>query len=261
MPENLRSSLTPFAAGLLILGAAWASGCGPATPAPPSSGDSAVADPAPAGPPWFSEEAAARGVEHVWRSGHDGSCLLPEIVGGGVALIDVENDGDLDLYLLQGGGVGVDPSERPPNRLLLNDGTGHFTDATEGSGAGDRGYGMGVAVGDFDDDGFEDLYVTNLGPNVLLRNRGDGTFEDVTDRAGVGHAGLGASATFADLDRDGRLDLFLTNYVDWSLQRERTCYNDRGSPDYCAPNNYGAPAYSRPLRNGLPWRRSPYWYY
>ena len=173
---------------------------------------------------------------------------MPEIMSGGAALFDMDGDGDLDAYLVQAGRI-ESPTERPPNRLFRNRGAGYFEDVTAGSGAGDTGYGNGVAVGDFDGDGDEDLYVTNLGPNVLLRNDGDGRFVDVSPQAGVDHTGWGTSAVFFDFDRDGDLDLFVTNYLVWSRDSEIACFDLAGAPDYCAPENYDAPAPDVLFRN------------
>ena len=149
-----------------------------------------------------------------------------EIMSGGAALLDYDADGDLDIYMVNGASLAGVASEPISNSLLQNQGEAGgwaFVDVTESSGAGDRGYGLGCAVGDFDSDGLPDLYVTNFGPNVLLRNAGGGVFEDVTDFAGVGDIGLGASASFADIDNDGHLDLYVTNYVTWSPEDDRFC--------------------------------------
>ena len=123
----------------------------------------------------------------------------------------------------------------PATGCFSTSGGGTFRDVTAGSGADDRGYGMGVAAGDYDEDGDADLYITNLGPNVLLRNDGNGRFTDVTSTAGVGDPGWGASAAFVDHDADGDLDLFVTNYLNWSLNTEMTCHGPQGGPDYCSP--------------------------
>ena len=120
-------------------------------------------------------------------------------------------------------------------------GPGDFEDVTEGSGAGDRGYGMGVTTGDYDSDGLTDLYVTNVGPNALLRNRGGLAFEDVSRRADVAHDGWGTSCAFVDTDGDGDLDLYVANYIAWSPEDELQC-RESGMPDYCSPNSYQAPA-------------------
>jgi enediyne biosynthesis protein E4 len=210
------------------------------------SGAAASAGP----PPWFREEARERGIDFVQHSGAAGGYRMPEIMCGGAALFDMDGDGDLDAYLVQSGDLAGDPAARSPNRLYENDGTGHFRDVTEGSGAGDRGYGNGVACGDFDNDGRTDLYVTNLGPNVLLHNLGGGRFEDVTARAGVGDAGWGTSAAFFDMDGDGDLDLFVCNYLVYGPTIEKTCLNPiLGGEDYCSPNEYAAPAADVLYRN------------
>ena len=202
--------------------------------------------PAPSVPsgPAFEEIGASVGLHFRWQSGHTDRFYLPEIIGGGAALFDMDGDGDLDAYLVQGGSV-RGTNERPPNRLYRNVGTPgrpRFEDVTDGSGSGDRGYGMGVACGDYDNDGDVDLYVTNVGPNVLLRNDGTGRFTDVTDRAGVGHRGWGTSAVFLDYDADGDLDLYVCNYLEWSPATEQVCFNDLGNADYCLPQRYDAPA-------------------
>jgi hypothetical protein len=195
-----------------------------------------------AGPPWFEECAAARGIGFVHVSGHDGKHFyLPEVVCGGAAFFDADGDGKLDAYLVQAGGVDVPRDRRPPNRLYLNRGDGTFVDATEGSGADDRGYGMGVATGDYDDDGRPDLFVTNLGGNVLLHNDGGGHFTDVTAAAGLaGGAAWSSSAAFFDYDHDGRLDLFVVNYVRWSPETEHECETALGGLEYCSPKAYAA---------------------
>jgi hypothetical protein len=190
--------------------------------------------------PWFVESAASAGIEFVCRSGHREKHLFPEILHGGIALLDLEPDGDLDLYLVQAAGGG--------NALYRNEGSGRFTDVSAGSGADDEGYGMGVAVGDWDGDGDPDLYVTNLEANTLLRNDG-GTFSDVTESSATGDTRWGTSAAFLDYDADGDLDLFVTNYVSWSAASELDCYNDLGALDYCLPTNYGSPARDTLYRN------------
>jgi len=198
---------------------------------------------------WFAEEGRDRGIDFFHDSGHDGEHLLPECVVGGCALVDLDGDGDLDAYLVQSGSLRSGATNQPPNRLYLNAGDGTFACATEGSGAEDPRYGMGVAAGDYDNDGDLDLYVTNVGRNTLLRNEGDATFTDVTNGAGVGDESWGASAAFFDADGDGDLDLYVTNYVQWSLSGERRCFSPRGEPDYCSPGNYDAPARDTLYRN------------
>ncbi len=180
--------------------------------------------------PIFVDVAAKAGLDFVHFIGATGEYYFPEIMAGGCALFDYDNDGDLDVYLLQGAllepgkkkedSIFPTPDDWPPkNRLYRNDllSAGKrsqglsFVDVTEESGVGDTGYGIGCAIGDYDNDGWLDLYVTNYGPNVLYRNNGDGTFSDVTSAAGVGDPRWGTSAAFVDYDGDGYLDLFVVN--------------------------------------------------
>ena len=185
---------------------------------------------------------------------------MPEIMGAGAALLDYDNDGDLDVYLIQG--TALDPGKqplfpppagvKPGNRLFRNllspTGTLHFVDVTESAGVGHIGYGMGAATGDYDNDGFLDLYVTNVGRNVLYHNNGDGTFADVTGKAGVDDARWSTSAAFLDYDSDGFLDLFVGNYVDFTAKGNKHCYAPTGEPDYCTPMAY-TPVPSRLFHN------------
>ena len=200
------------------------------------------------GQAWFEEDAAGRGIDFRHQSGFAGRHLMPEIMGGGVALADVDGDDDLDIYLVQSGSLYAEqPDGDRENRLYLNDGRGNFVKAGA-SGAEDTGYGLGVAAGDYDNDGDVDLYVTNFGANTLLRNDGSGRFEDVTPQAGVGDPGYSTAAAFVDLDADGDLDLFVANYVRWDFTVERDCYIG-GVLTYCPPANYNAPATDRLYRN------------
>jgi enediyne biosynthesis protein E4 len=175
---------------------------------------------------------------------------LPETMGGGVALLDFDNDGDLDVFFTNGARIedpmppGKLPEKRDHryfNRLYRNDGGWKFTDVTEKagiSGAG-SGYGMGVAVGDYDNDGFPDLYVTNYGGNLLYRNRGDSTFEDVTRKARTRAAGWSTSAGFFDYNNDGKLDLFICRYLDWTFENNIECGERKpGHRAYCHPDNF-----------------------
>ena len=198
-------------------------------------------------PAWFRECAAERGLDFVHVRAKETRYWFPEIMGGGVALLDHDGDGDLDVYLVQSGDL-AEPSLELGNRLYANDGAAAFTDVTGEAGVGDPGYGMGCTAGDFDGDGATDLYVTNVGPNVLYRNLGNGAFEDVTGEAGVGHPGWSTSCGFLDADLDGDLDLFVVNYLGWSEQMEIACKTALGQ-DYCSPNNYEAPTRDALYRN------------
>jgi hypothetical protein len=208
---------------------------------------------ASAQPPWFKEAAAASGLRFEHVSGQTGErFLMPESSVGGAALFDMDNDGDLDAYLVQSGHIVQEGSDVKRNALFRNDSGDRepvFVDVSEGSGADDTGYGSGVACGDYDSDGDVDLYVTNLGPNVLLRNDGNGRFTDVTTAARVGDNGFGTAAAFLDMDHDGDLDLYVTNYLNWSVANEISCYGELGKPDYCQPLNYDAPALDVLYRN------------
>ena len=220
--------------------------CAPDKP-PPSR-----AAPAPA-QELFVDATESSGIAFQHFNGRTGEFDYPEIIGSGLALLDFNNDGKLDLLVLQGtplssGRQDVVPTEPCAARLYRNDlvvnpdGTRslQFTDVTAASRLCPRGYGMGVAVGDFDGDGCVDVFITHFGaPNQLFRNNCDGTFADVTAKAGVAGSGhWGASATFFDYDRDGRLDLYVTNYVDYPIGNSPKCYGGTSARDYCAPSAY-----------------------
>ncbi len=201
--------------------------------------------------PRFVDAAGQSGLRFVHDNGSTGQFYMPELLGAGVAVFDYDNDGDLDVYLVQGAPIdGTRPNTG--NRLFRNDGVVgqslHFTDVTERAGVGLKGIGMGLAVGDIDGDGFQDLYVTNFGSNVLYRNRGDGTFEDITARAGVDDPRWSTSAAFLDYDRDGDLDLCLVNYVAFTQAGNRVCTDQLGARDHCPPGAY-APVPPRLFRN------------
>jgi hypothetical protein len=162
-------------------------------------------------------------------------------MSGGVALFDYDNDGYLDIYLVNSLTVDmVKSKQKTKSALYHNNGDGTFTDVTEKAGVGDIGWGMGVAIGDYNNDGLDDIYVTCLGPNHLLKNNGNGTFTDVTQKAGVGDPRWSAGAAFVDYDNDGKLDLFVSNYVDFDVNhlpefgKDRTC-QFKGIPVQCGP--------------------------
>ena len=211
---------------------------------------------------WFTDRAAESGLDFVHFNGLIGKFHQPEIMGAGAAVFDYDNDGDLDVYLVQSGTLAAGtPLIAPPavagDRLFRNDlqiqadGTRllRFTDVTAASGIHTRGYGMGVAAGDVDNDGDVDLYVTGFGRNQLFRNDGNGTFSDVSAASGTDDPqSWGVSAAFLDFDRDGSLDLFVGNYLRYSLATHIDCVGVAGLPDYCRPSAYRAQP-SRLYRN------------
>jgi enediyne biosynthesis protein E4 len=203
--------------------------------------DDAAREPRREVQPWFEECALARGLDFTHASGHAEAHWMPEIMGGGGALLDADGDGDLDAYLVQGGRLAPGAEARRSDALLENTGAGHFRAA---SAPVLGGYGMGAAAGDADEDGDTDLYVTSVGPNALLENRGKLSFVDVGARSGTAHPGWGTSAGFFDAEHDGDLDLFVVNYLEWSFEGELPCLNSLSMPDYCSPKNYRTPARS-----------------
>ena len=186
---------------LSFIGAVLVLGC--SRPSPPATDE-------PTGPAWFEDVTEEVGLDFVHDAGPTDRYFMPQIVGSGAALFDFDNDGRLDIYLLQNGGP-----QGAKNRLYHQTPDGHFKDVSAGSGLDVAGYDMGVAVGDVNNDGWPDVLVTQYGGIRLFLNNGDGTFTDVTEEAGL-HSNLwGTSAAFFDYDRDGWLDLVVVNYVDY----------------------------------------------
>ena len=179
------------------------------------------------------------GISFKHTDGSSGEHYIVEYVSAGLALFDYDGDGDEDIYFLNGAPLRGTKTDTPPkNALYRNDGDCKFTDVTEQAGVGDTGHGLGVAVGDYDNDGHLDLYLNNFGPNVLYRNNADGTFTDVTAKAGVGNGRkVGAGANFLDIDADGNLDLFVSNYVVFSYDK-RPVHTKRGLAMYASPTEF-----------------------
>ncbi|MDE0554145.1 MAG: CRTAC1 family protein [Candidatus Poribacteria bacterium] len=176
----------------------------------------------------------------VHTDGRSGLRLFNEFLGSGGGFFDYDNDGDLDIYLVNGA-IQTDSrsNQAQPNTLYRNNGDGIFTDVTAETGVGSTAYGVGATVGDYDNDGDLDLYVTNFGEDQLYQNNGDGTFSDITTQAGVGNQNWGTSCAFADIDNDGDLDLYIANYAVYTPENDIRC-EERGVHVYCGPHAYPA---------------------
>ena len=210
------------------------------SPAAPSSA---------ATPGLFVDITQKSGVNFRYQASHTSKKYLIETMGPGVALFDYDNDGRLDIFLVNGtplddptplGTIPKKSGDKYWNRLYHQKADGTFEDATQRSGLQGQGYGMGVAVGDFDNDGFEDLYVTGFGGNHLYHNNGNGTFTDVTAKAGVAGSGWSTSAAWVDLGGDGYLDLVVLRYLDWDFADVWCGEHREGYRAYCHPENFKA---------------------
>jgi hypothetical protein len=189
----------------------------------------------------FSDVTKETGITFIHTDGSSGQRYIVESVSSGLALFDYDGDGDVDIYFLNGAPLrGTMYDKAPTNELYRNEGGWRFTNVTDQAGVGDTGYGLGVAVGDYDNDGDLDIYVNNYGPNVLYRNNGDGTFTDVASQAGVanGHK-VGAATHFLDMDKDGDLDLFVANYLDFTYENHMI-RTSKGIPKYAGPMDFPA---------------------
>jgi hypothetical protein len=183
---------------------------------------------------------SASGIAFRHTNGRSPEYFLPETTGAGCAFVDYDNDGWMDIYLVNSGKCDFfDPNPPLRNALYHNNRDGTFSDVTEKAGVAAGGYGMGVAVGDYDGDGWPDLYVTQYGRSILYRNNRDGTFTDVTERAGVAAPGWASSAVWFDYDNDGKLDLFVCRFVDFDKSKNKFCGDERtGQRYYCIPRVY-----------------------
>jgi hypothetical protein len=268
MPLSRRSLL--LAVALLAAGVVAALGYALMRSRPSGGADAAAASTnRSSGPPieWFVDRAGETGLDFVHFNGMSGELYYVEHMGPGVALLDYDNDGDLDVFIPQGRMLGAGktlgealfpPKDgRPPKgRLFRNDlevradgsRTLRFSDVTDESRLNANGYGMGVAAGDYDNDGCIDLYVTTLGRNQLFRNACDGTFTDASKASGADDSGWSVSASFVDYDRDGWLDLFVGHYLNYSIDTNTACRSVAGKADYCPPHIY-SPQPSRLFHN------------
>ncbi|HEX3438486.1 MAG TPA: CRTAC1 family protein [Pseudacidobacterium sp.] len=195
--------------------------------------------------PFEEVPASISGIAWVHTAGKSTQKYLPESSGAGCAFLDYDNDGWMDIYLVNSGKCDFyNPNPPLRNALYRNNRDGTFTDVTEKAGVAGGGYGQGVAVGDYDGDGFPDIYVTQYGRSILYHNNGDGTFTDVTEKAGVAAPGWSSSAVWFDYDNDGKLDLFVCRFVDFDKSKNLPCtaYN---KPGYCIPRLY------KPMPNWL----------
>lgn len=186
----------------------------------------------------FQDVTRRAGIHFIHYTGAFGKRYLPETMGAGCAFIDYDNDGRPDILLIQSMDFPGQSRRHTTQKLYRNNGDGTFTDVTRRAGLDIQMYGMGVAVGDYDNDGYDDIYITGLGESRLLHNERNGTFKDVTKYAGVNNTGFGASAAWFDYDRDGLLDLFVCNYVKWSEKTDIYCSLDGHNKSYCTPEAY-----------------------
>jgi hypothetical protein len=196
--------------------------------------------PRPSGPIEFTDVTSAAGIHFKHDTGAFGKKYLPETMGSGVCVLDYDNDGWPDIFFVNSmdwPGHAM-PGQKSFPALYHNNHDGTFSDVTKQAGLAVETYGQGCAVGDFDNDGFDDLYLTTVGSNHLYRNLGNGKFADVTAKAGVVDTGFSASAIWFDFDNDGKLDLFVTHYIEWSIDKDQYCSLDNKNKSYCTPQTY-----------------------
>jgi hypothetical protein len=192
----------------------------------------------PSGPIEFVDVTAQAGIRFKHNTGAFGKKYLPETMGSGVCVIDYDNDGWPDIFLVNSMDWPEHKTGKSYPALYHNNHDGTFTDVTRQAGLAIETYGLGCAVGDYDNDGYDDLYLTTVGSNHLFHNLGNGKFADVTAKAGVASPGFSASAVWFDYDNDGKLDLFVTHYIEWSVEKDQYCSLDNKNKSYCTPQTY-----------------------
>lgn len=193
----------------------------------------------PAGPIEFRDMTKQAGILFKHNSGAFGKKYLPETMGSGVCVLDYDNDGWQDILFVNSmDWPGHKGAAKSYPALYHNNKDGTFTDVTREAGLAMESYGLGCAVADYDNDGFEDIYITTVGSNHLFHNLGNGKFADVTVKAGVADPGFSTSAVWFDYDNDGKLDLFVTHYIDWSIAKDQYCTLDNKNKSYCTPQTY-----------------------
>jgi hypothetical protein len=225
--RRIASSLTLFALAALLIGNG---------PAGSFQGKAAAAR--PSGPIQFTDVTAQAGIRFKHNSGAFGKKYLPETMGGGVCVLDYDNDGWQDILFVNSMDWPGHSGKASLPALYHNNHDGTFTDVTAKAGLAHAMYGLGCAVADYDNDGHADIYITAVGKNHLFHNEGNGTFVDVAEKAGVADPGFSTGAVWFDYDNDGKLDLFVAHYVDWSLQNDRYCSLDGKNKSYCTPQTY-----------------------
>ena len=192
----------------------------------------------PSGAIEFVDVTAQLGIHFKHNTGAFGKKYLPETMGSGVCFIDYDNDGWQDIFLVNSMDWPEHKTGKSFPALYHNNHDGTFTDVTQQAGLAIETYGLGCAVGDYDNDGYDDLYLTTVGSNHLFHNLGNGKFADVTAKAGVASPGFSASAVWFDYDNDGKLDLFVTHYIEWSIEKDQYCTLDNKNKSYCTPQTY-----------------------
>ncbi|MFK7776991.1 MAG: CRTAC1 family protein [Gimesia sp.] len=256
----VKELVPPFSKHMTLLFLFLFTGCSNTSLPPEKNSKDATSSSHSATPYLLHDVTPETNIEFIHQPGEPGHYFMPEIMCSGGAFLDYDLDGDLDVYLLNGGHLNhaenqtsAEKTDAPTNRLFRQEADGSFVDVTTDSGLGDLSYSIGVSTGDVNNDGYPDVYVTNYGQDKLFLNRTDGTFLDVTQTAGLDNIRWSASSCFFDYDRDGKLDLFVVNYVDY--YPEKQCETRQGKQDYCGPKSF-SPTIDRLYHNVTPDRSS-----